>query len=319
MSFAKKSLSEFKAAAKKASQSTGFVDKNAYNVGKMPEDSKAIIRFIPDKNEENELAFTIELLSHYLTIDGKNKKVPCLKQYDKECPICKKSAEFYKVEGKGSVTGKRLYRQVVNATQALIVEDPIVYQNGEKSAVGTVKILNLTFQLYNKVQSAFNDDDLEEVPWDFENGTDFMIRKEVVPGNPPRAGYTNSKFLRKSRPLTKEEMAVVEEQAINLSTLIPAEIPAEKLIEYLNADLNGSPLPQQSSAPDTSVGSTASIDPTPTPSAAVYGAESSNAVQTETKVEVPISVASDDDDTDDILAQLARNKLAAKAARGETE
>ena len=53
--------------------------KKFYQFWKMPEDSTAIVRFLPDRDEEsNPLKFLVENLTHELVVNGQRKKVPCL-------------------------------------------------------------------------------------------------------------------------------------------------------------------------------------------------------------------------------------------------
>ena len=66
----------------------------------MKNGEQAIIRFLPDKNQDNPLGFLVEKLSHALTINGERKTVPCLRMYGEDCPICAVSSAYYKDEDK---------------------------------------------------------------------------------------------------------------------------------------------------------------------------------------------------------------------------
>jgi hypothetical protein len=256
---AKRSLADLKSAWKK-NATTDSLPNNYYAFYNIDDDAKAVIRFLPDLNDENPLGFMVEKLTHTLKINGKNKTVQCLKQFGKECPICKKSAELYKEEGKDTVVGKRIYRRKQYLAQALVVQDPLKYSDDQPKALGTVKLVNLGFSLVQKINAAFDDDDLDDVPWDYDNGTDFVIKKTK---KGEYANYDLSKFANKPRSLTEEERETALAGLIDLATLIPKEPTEEELLKLLDADLNGTPIEEQSSkAPvGSSKGDGNGIDP----------------------------------------------------------
>lgn len=311
MAFKKKDLASFKAALKKNTSSGESLPSNYYPFHKIEFDEKCTVRFLPDKNDDNELGFLIEKFSHELNVNGQRRTVPCLKMYGhKECPICKKSAEIYKLEGEKSVTGKRLYRRKQHIGQALIVEDPLAYKEDQTPALGTVKLLNIGFTIYEKINSAFNDDELEDVPWDSENGTDFVI-KRTKKGE--YANYENSKFKGRPRALTEAELAVAEAGMIDLSTLIPQEPTEQYLLEMLNADLNSTPVSEgDNSASAKGTGKAADADGID-PQSSVEGVKTFNKKDDEDALrELSVAKATttvvEDDDGDDILKQLQANR-----------
>lgn len=235
---ARKSLKDLKSAFKTSNESSNSArSSNYYPFYRMDFDEKAVVRFLPDLNEENPLGFLVEKLTHTLTINGERKTVPCLKNYgENDCPICKASAQFYKDEGDNTKDGKRLYRKKQHLAQVLVVEDPLPYKEGEETAQGKVKLINISYSIYNQIKEAFDEDELEEIPWDYEAGTDFMIKK-TKKGN--YANYDGSRFNKRERPLSEDELAAIEGNLIDLSTLLPKKPTVEELQKLLDADLNG--------------------------------------------------------------------------------
>lgn len=222
---------------------------NYYRFWDMDFDDRATVRFLPDTNEENPYMFFVEKVTHNLEINGERKTVPCLSMYGKDCPICAKSRAFYKEEGDDSVSGKALYKRRQHLAQALVVEDPIPVKAGEESALGQLRLLAINFTLYSKIKEAIEDGELDEVPCDFEEGTDFIIKKTK---KGKWANYESSKFERRARALTDDDMAIVEDKSIDLATLLPKEPTLESVSAQLNAWLNGQGLDEdeeQSSAP----------------------------------------------------------------------
>jgi len=211
---------------------------NYYRFWDMKAGEQAVVRFLPDKDGNNPLGFMVEKLMHTLEINGETRSVPCLKMYDEECPICKVSSAYYKDEGKESPNGKKYWRKKQHILQALIVEDPLApdQETGENSE-GKVRFLNFGFQLYSVIKEAFESGDLDEIPYLFKNGTDFVIKKTEVGGRPKYD--VGSKFARRSSDLTEDEIALVEDEMVILSSLLPANPGLEKVELMLEAALTG--------------------------------------------------------------------------------
>lgn len=211
---------------------------NYYPFWNMKTGQKAVIRFLPDKDDTNPRGFLVEKVFHNLTINGQKKTVPCLSMYGEECPICKVSQEYYKA--KDDANGKKYWRKKQYIAQALVVEDPLPadQETGETHA-GKVRYFALGYQIYNIIKEAFasEDEPLEAVPYSFNDGYDFIIKKSEKGGY---ADYSvGTKFLSRQRGLDEDEFTVVEEGMIDLHTLLPKNPGVEKVQAMLNADLTG--------------------------------------------------------------------------------
>lgn len=307
---AKRSIADLKSAWKKKATSENQSNSNYYPFYRMDVDKKATIRFLPDLNEENPLGFVYEKTTHTLKVNGKDRTVPCLKMYGKACPICKKSAEFYEKEGKQTVTGKRLYRRKQTIAQALIVEDPLTYTDDQEPATGKVKLLNMSYTLVNIINAAFDDNELDEPPHDFKHGTDFIIKKTQ---KGEYASYELSKFARNERPLTEAELAAMEGNLVDLSTLIPECPDEDKLLEMLDADLNGTPMSEGAGSGEDADDD---IDPQANTSKVDRYGDETPAATTSTPVPenaaAPAKADSDgyQEEADDILTALRKNRAA---------
>ena len=205
---------------------------NYYPFWNIPEGSQAVIRFLPDKNEENRLGFLVEKRMHTLSINGEDKSIPCLTTYGEECPICKVSSSYYKKEDK--VNGKKYWRKKQHLAQAIVVDDPLpVDETTGENHEGKVRFVALGYQLYNIIKEAFESGELDEIPFAFKGGTDFIIKKSK---QGEYATYAlGSKFARKSRDLTDDEVALAEEHMVDLSTLLPQQPDLAKVEEMLAA------------------------------------------------------------------------------------
>lgn len=210
---------------------------NYYPFWNMKVGEQATIRFLPDANSENPLGFMVEKLMHTLVINGENKTIPCLKMYgEDDCPICKVSSAYYKAEDK--VLGKKYWRKKQHLVQALVVEDPLPddSETGE-SHEGKVRVIALGFQLYNIIKESFESGELEEIPYAYKNGCNFVIKKTKQGEYDTYA--VGSKFARKTSSLDEDEIAAIEEELLDLETLLPAHPTYEKVESMLEADITG--------------------------------------------------------------------------------
>lgn len=262
----KMSIDQLRAAFKKPESSS--LPNNYYRFYDMKVGESTEVRFLPDLNENNPKGFVVENLSHNLTINGQKKTVPCLKMYGEDCPICKVSSEYYKAEGKNSVNGKKYLKNTQNIAQVLVVNSPIAVKDGEVSPVGQVKLLGIGYSLYKIINDAFGSGDLDEVPFDYERGTNFVIKKDK---QGEYANYSLSKFARRESALTSAEIEHVKANLIDLSTVLPKNPGREKIEAMLEADLTGtsfsegsaSSAPVQSSTPTSSVSQSEDLPFTP--------------------------------------------------------
>ena len=110
------SLDALKAAFANADKkgSGGFANDAFYPFWKMKEGTSsdthnvAIVRFLPDANEENPFGFIQENIYHTLIVNGKKRRVACASMYGERCPVCAHSSKMYE-EG-NEKDGKRYYR-----------------------------------------------------------------------------------------------------------------------------------------------------------------------------------------------------------------
>lgn len=292
------SLDQLKAAFKKEENKQSRPN-NYYPFWEMKVGEQAIVRFLPDANEDNPLGFMVEKFMHTLTINGEKKSVPCLKNYDEDCPICKVSAGFYKEEDK--VNGKKYWRKKQNIVQALIIEDPLApnADTGETHE-GKVRFLALGYQLFTVIKEAFESGELDEVPFAYKGGCNFIIKKTKQGDYDTYA--VGSKFARKSSDLTDDEIAYVEDNIIDLSTLLPAHPGTEKVEGMLYAAMNGEEYEDSGSNSSSNSGSSSSTQ-----------IEDSKPTEDSKTTSATESGSDDDNDYDDEAAKLIAQIKARRA------
>lgn len=181
----KRNLDALKSAFSQKASGTGDQSwKLFYPFWKMPDDTVAVIRFLPDLDEENNLGFLVENLQHELTINGEKKKVPCLAMHGENCPICDLSRKYYDEEN--PEMGKKYYRKKSYIGQVLVIESPIEHDQAQ-----LVKLIDFGPAVFKQIQSAFQSGDLEEAPFEMKGGYNFRIKKTK---SGQYASYTTSSF-----------------------------------------------------------------------------------------------------------------------------
>lgn len=195
MSDAKNKLAALKSAFDKKSSGGGDQSwKLFYPFWKMPDDSMAVVRFLPDLDDENNLGFLVENLQHELIVNGQKKKVPCLAMHGEHCPICELSRKYY--DEKNEDMGKKYYRKKSYIGQVIVVESPIEHDQAQ-----LVKLIEFGPAVFKQIQAAFQSGDLEEAPYEFKGGYNFRIKKTK---SGQYASYTTSSFAPKQTDLEDE-------------------------------------------------------------------------------------------------------------------
>ena len=226
--------------------------KKFYSFWKMAENATAIVRFLPDLDEDNPLGFLVENHVHELNINGKRTTVPCGKMYGDSCPICELSAKYYGEDNKEM--GKRYYRKLSYIGQVIVVESPI-----EHDAEQLVKLIDFGPKIFKLIQSAFQSGDLEMEPQALKGGYNFRIKKTK---SGDYADYGTSSFAPKQSDIDDEIIARLN--LYDLKDQRRKQIPRAELEALLNADITGTSVP---AAPAAAKEAPAPTPATPTPAA----------------------------------------------------
>ena len=317
MSTQKRTLASLKSAFAPADtnqpNNTNFTN-NYFPFWNMKVGERVVVRFLPDANEENPRGFLVEKVFHNLEVNGQRRSIPCLTMYGDECPICKISQAYYKA--KDEVNGKKYWKKKQHIAQVLVVEDPLpANEETGETHQGQVRYITLSFQLYNIIREAFASDELETIPYDYEDGYDFIIKKTEQGGY---ASYNvGTKFANKPRALTEEELSTVYDSLVDLATLLPKHPGEDKVQAMLDAELNGeeysddpshasAPTPAPKSAPvESKLVESKPVESKPVESKPVESKPATTAAADEEEAE-------SNQDVEDMLAQI-RSRRANKA------
>jgi len=275
---AKKSLADLASAF--ASKASGEGSGNQqwklfFNFWKAPVDSTSVVRFLPDADEDNPMGFLVENLAHELVINGKREKVPCLKMYGEDCPICTLSQKYYdeKSPDHNEQLGKKYYRKKSYIGQVMVIETPI-----ENDQEQLVKLIEFGPKIFKQIQTAFQSGDLEVPPFELKGGYNFRIKKSK---SGEYADYGTSSFSPKQ---TNVEDDVIDSLKLyNLTEYRTAKVSREVLEAMLLADQTGGSMPAgtkeeapaKEAAKPAAVKSVAaeSVEPEETPAATPVKAE----------------------------------------------
>ncbi len=272
---------------------------NYYRFWDMQYGETCTIRLLPDLNSDNPMGFLVEKRVHNLTIAGERKTIPCLTMYGEDCPICKVSQAYYKQ--KDEVSGKKYWRNKQYIAQAILMEDPLPLQEGEESRIGTVRYSGFGWSIFSIFKDAISSGEFDTVPYAFKGGSNFIIKKQkkIGPSGREFGDYTLSNFARKETDLSDEVIAAIEDQLIDLSTLLPSNPGLERIEATLEAEMTGTPAVNTDEA--------GSVNVTTDPAVVASGAEAAHSIETSQSAVVG------DEDVDEVLAAIRQRKATRKA------
>ena len=180
-----------------------------YNFWLMKDDESALVRFIPDADQDNPMGFMVENVTHNLYINGKRKVVPCMKHmYGEDCPICNHSAKLYDQGNQDE--GKKFYRKKEYLGNVIVVDSPFDYQENDESK-SVQRYISFGPQILKIIQNAFMSDDLDAMPCDYDEGYDFRIQKSK---QGEYSTYSLSNFARKSSAVPIELREMIQEVSL---------------------------------------------------------------------------------------------------------
>jgi hypothetical protein len=229
-----------------------------YPFFKIDIDQRAIFRFLPDNDETNPLAFLVENMTHRLTVNGKQRTVPCLKMYGKKCPCCDLSAKYY--GEKNEQMGLKYWRKQEFIGQGLVNESPIEWEDEnsnkvrssvdiQKAGGNPVRLISIGPKIYKLIQNAFTSEDseLENAPYELFGGHDFRLRKSK---QGEYADYSLSSF--STKPSDVDASLIESLTLFNLADYREPEISAEEMEALIQADATGSAYSRDGEAPKNS-------------------------------------------------------------------
>lgn len=212
----------------------------------MKSGDSSTVRFLPDGNTDNALPW---VESQQITLDfpgviGQHGdrtirvKVPCVEMWGLSCPMLGHVRKEKWFDDKDTeALGRKYWKKYSYVMQGFIIEDGL----GEsESPENPIRRFIFGKQIFNMVRSGYADPELDDSVDDYENGIDFIIQTE---SSGQYNNYTQSKFKRRTRSLTPEERAAIEEYGLSrLEDFLPkkpTDVESQTLYEMFLASVEG--------------------------------------------------------------------------------
>jgi hypothetical protein len=217
-------------------------DNAIYPFWNIEEGQTASMRFLPDEDPNNTF-FWVERQMIRLTFPGvaggENRpvtvQVPCMEMWGETCPILTEVRPWFKDPSLEDM-GRKYWKKRSYIFQGFVNENPL----NEESPANPIRRFVIGPQIFNIIKGALMDPDMENIPTDYINGTDFRLSKTT---KGQYADYSTSKWARKESALTEEQLAAIDEHGLhNLNDFLPAKPTAEGLqaiSEMFEASVNG--------------------------------------------------------------------------------
>ena len=227
---------------KSNSSSPAQSDKAIYPFWNIDEGTSTVLRFLPDSDPNNTF-FWVERQMIRLTFPGVvggdakpvTVQVPCMEMFNETCPILTEVRPWFKDPSLEDM-GRKYWKKRSYIFQGFVNENPL----NEESPENPIRRFVIGPQIFNIIKSALMDPDMENLPTDYMNGTDFRVTKTT---KGQYADYSTSKWARKERALNETELAAVDQNGLyTLSEFLPKRPGQEELqaiAEMFQASVDG--------------------------------------------------------------------------------
>jgi hypothetical protein len=132
--------------------------------------------------------------------------------------------------------GRKYWKKRSYIFQGYVTENPL----NETAPENPIRRFVISPQIFNIIKSALMDPDMENIPTDYVNGTDFRVMKTT---KGQYADYSTSKWARKERGLNEEELAAIDKNGLyTLSDFLPKRPGQDELnaiSEMFQASVDG--------------------------------------------------------------------------------
>lgn len=230
----------------KSSGNNSNGDTALYKFWDLNENESSLLRFLPDGDQDN-VFFWVERQMIKLefpgVLGGDEKKkvflsVPCGEMYGDVCPVLTEVRPWFKDPSLEDM-GRKYWKKRSYIFQGFVVEDGLK-EDAENVPENPIRRYMISPQVFSIIKAALMDPDMENLPTDYLNGTDFRVSKTT---KGQYADWNTSKWARKERSLSEEEMAAIDEHGLaNLGDFLPARPTADHyaaILEMFEASVNG--------------------------------------------------------------------------------
>lgn len=209
-------------------------DNASYPFWNAPVGTNATVRFLPDADQDNALFWvprTVIKLPFEGVVGGEyptNKPVtvtvPCNEMFGGKCPVTEAIRPLWKGSEEDKNLARQYYRKKSFLFQGFVVSSPFEEQSKPENPIRRFVINS---SIYEIIEKALTDPDMEDSPVDYVGGVDFRID---VSQRGEYRNYGGSKYARKPRSLSEAEMAAIEKHGLfDLKQFLGRKPDAEEL------------------------------------------------------------------------------------------
>ncbi len=235
-------------------KNTTNYDKATFPFWNAKTDTTSTVRFVPDGDTKNDF-FWVEKQQIKLPFNGikggENKpvtvNVPCVEMFGKDlfpkgCPILSEVRSWYKTAEKTGDSdlkdkANKYWKKPVYIMQGFVRENAVLEDQAPENPI---RRFSFNKQLYNLVKAGLMDPEMENLPCDYDKGSDFRITKS---SKGSYADYGTSSYARRESPLHQVELDAIEQYGLsNLSQFlgnVPTEEDINILFEMFEASVDG--------------------------------------------------------------------------------
>jgi len=205
-------------------------DNAIYPFWNISEGTSATLRFLPDGDPNNTFFWTERQMIRlqFPGIKGGDMKpttvqVPCMEMWGEQCPVHNEIRPWFKDSSLEDM-GRKYWKKRSYIFQGYVVDSPL---QEDTTPENPIRRFIIGPQIFNIIKGALMDPDMENIPTDYVNGTDFRLTKTT---KGQYADYSTSKWARKERSLDENELAAVDTNGLfDLKDFLPKKPTAEEV------------------------------------------------------------------------------------------
>ena len=237
---------KLKASEQKGSGERTGGDNSIYPFWNLKEGQEAVLRFLPDGNQDNTF-FWVEramIKLPFAGIKGESEskqtivQVPCVEMYGDTCPILSEVRGWFKDPALEEM-GRKYWKKRSYIFQGFVVEDGLAEKEKPENPI---RRFIIGPQIFTSIRAALVDPELEDLPTDYVHGLDYRMKKGSKGGY---ADYSTSSWARRERPLDDAEQAAIKQHGLfNLSDFLPkkpTDVELKVMKEMFEASVDGEP------------------------------------------------------------------------------
>jgi hypothetical protein len=194
------------------------------------EGTSATLRFLPDEDPNNTF-FWVERQMIRLSFPGvkggelkpTTVQVPCMEMFGEQCPVHNEIRPWFKDPSLEDM-GRKYWKKRSYIFQGFVNESPL---QEDTTPENPIRRFIIGPQIFNIIKGVLMDPEMENIPTDYVNGTDFKLSKTM---KGQYADYSTSKWARKESSLTEDQLSAIDTHGLfNLKDFLPKKPTAEEV------------------------------------------------------------------------------------------